>query len=62
VPLFNPRRQRWLDHFSWSDDGTRVVGITPAGRATVMALRLNNAEIVAARRRWVAVGWHPPAL
>ena len=61
VALFNPRQQRWLDHFTWSDDGTRVIGITPVGRATVVALRLNNAVIVAARRRWVAVGWHPPA-
>ena len=60
VSLFNPRRQRWADHFTWSDDGTRIGGVTPVGRATVEALRLNNGEIVAARRRWVEVGWHPP--
>jgi hypothetical protein len=60
--FFNPRRQRWQDHFTWSDDGTRIIGITPTGRATVIALRLNNREIVAARRRWVEVGWHPPVL
>ena len=22
VPLFNPRQQRWFDHFAWSVDGT----------------------------------------
>lgn len=62
VALFNPREQVWTDHFRWSPDGTRVTGITPVGRAPVEALRLNNEVVVAARRRWVAAGWHPPAL
>ena len=43
-PLFNPRRQRWEDHFRWSADLLRVVGITPCGRATVQRLRLNREE------------------
>ena len=30
------------------------------GRATIVALNMNNAVIVYARRRWVSVGWHPP--
>ena len=34
--LFDPRRQRWSEHFAWSDDGTRVIGRTPCGRATVL--------------------------
>jgi HNH endonuclease len=60
VALFNPRQQRWAEHFAWSEDGTRVVGKTAIGRATVLALQMNRAMIVVARRRWVAVGWHPP--
>lgn len=60
VLLFNPRRESWAAHFQWSVDGTRIVGVTPIGRATVEVLRLNNDVIVAARRRWVAAGWHPP--
>jgi 5-methylcytosine-specific restriction endonuclease McrA len=28
VPLFNPRTQRWSEHFRWSEDGTRVIGLT----------------------------------
>jgi hypothetical protein len=60
VPLFHPRRQRWNDHLRWSLDGTMIVGITPTGRATVEALNMNHLLIVEARRRWVAVGWHPP--
>lgn len=60
VPLFNPRTQRWSDHFRWSDDGIRIIGLTPTGRATVLALRMNNEFIVPARRHWVQAGWHPP--
>jgi len=60
VPLFNPRRQDWHGHFCWSEDGTLIVGRTACGRATVVALRLNNKHLVRARRRWVMAGWHPP--
>jgi hypothetical protein len=41
--------------------GTHILGMSPSGRATVVALKLNNAEIVSARLLWVGVGWHPPA-
>ena len=61
VSLFNPRTQVWPDHFQWSRDGTRVVGKTAVGRATVEALQLNNETSVTVRRNWVSVGWHPPA-
>jgi len=60
VRLFNPRRERWLDHFTWSADGCRITGRTPQGRATVIALDLNRPSLVHARRAWVSVGWHPP--
>jgi hypothetical protein len=42
--------------------GTKVEGTTAIGRETVVTLRMNHALIVAARRRWCAVGWHPPAI
>ena len=61
VALFNPRTQRWSEHFVWSVDGALVVAQTAIGRATLAALDLNHPARVAARRRWVLVGWHPPA-
>lgn len=61
VRLFNPRRQIWANHFAWSPAGDEVVGKTATGRATVQALHLNRAALVAARRAWIMVGWHPPA-
>lgn len=60
VPLFNPRTQRWTEHFAWSPDGTHIEGRTPIGQATVEALRLNNDFIVVARRFWVEAGRWPP--
>jgi hypothetical protein len=61
LPLFNPRTQVWSDHFSWTDDGLRVVGKTPVGRATVDALHLDVDPVaIAVRSFWVLAGWHPP--
>src|SRR5262245_46449157 len=60
VPLFNPRRQLWAEHFRWNDAGDQVVGQTKEGRATVLALSLNRPSLVFSRRIWVTVGWHPP--
>jgi len=42
TPLFNPRLQRWIDHFRF--DGAEIVPLTPEGRATVLLLHLNDAE------------------
>lgn len=60
VPLFNPRAQLWGEHFVWNDVGTFISGITPVGRATVAALRMNHDLVLRARQLWVKAGWHPP--
>ena len=61
VPLFHPRRDGWLEHFWWTDEGKIIEGKTPVGRATVNAVELNRSVVVEARQRWVEVGWHPPS-
>jgi hypothetical protein len=58
--LYNPRTQRWREHFQWDMGGAIIRGVTPVGRATVVALRLNHENAVAVRRNWIAAGWHPP--
>jgi hypothetical protein len=58
--LFNPRHEVWSEHFRWSLDGTRIIGVTPSGRATVDALKLNHPLIVMTRELWVRAGVHPP--
>ena len=60
IRLFHPRRQKWKRHFRWSEDGTLITGRTVCGRATVIALNLNNLVAVTVRRNWVVAGWHPP--
>jgi hypothetical protein len=60
VPLFHPRTQVWLDHFAWNDDASLILGLTPVGRATVEALRLNREGLMNLRRILYAAGEHPP--
>lgn len=61
VPLFNPRTQRWQDHFMWIDNARRVQGLTPTGSATVERLRMNQDRLVVARALWVKANCHPPS-
>ena len=61
MPLFHPRIQVWSEHFRWSDDGLRILGCTPTGRATVAALHLDSdPDAILVRSYWVQAGWHPP--
>lgn len=60
VKLFDPRQQRWGEHFAWNAQGDEIVGRTAIGRATVVALRLNRPFLVQARQIWVKAEEHPP--
>jgi HNH endonuclease len=62
VPLFHPHLQVWAEHFSWSDDGTELLGLSDISLATIAALRMNRAQLVRARELWVKVGEHPPLI
>src|SRR5438132_9127096 len=39
VRLFNPRQDRWADHFTLR--GAFIIGLTPTGRTTVYVLAMN---------------------
>ncbi len=66
VPIFNPRKQKWAEHFVWQDKGVVIKGITSIGRATCLRLDLNDTRypekdsIRATRRFWIQTGLHPP--
>jgi hypothetical protein len=61
VSLFNPRFQVWAEHFYWVEGGLKIEGVTPTGRATVLALRLaDDLDALVVRSFWIQVGWHPP--
>lgn len=62
APLYHPREQLWHQHFRWSSDFTLLLGITPTGRATVEALKLNREGLIAMRQVLYARGLHPPRM
>lgn len=59
VRLFHPRRQKWENHFAWSRNRKKIVGVTSVGRAIVEALRMNNELITNLRNLWVSLSMHP---
>lgn len=60
VKFYHPRNHKWKDHFTWSNDFTLIVGLSPIARATIESLKLNREELVNLRRILNAMGEHPP--
>lgn len=60
VALFNPRTQLWSEHFKWDQSQTRMIGLTASGRATIVALQLNDEFRIKSRAIWVEANLHPP--
>jgi hypothetical protein len=60
VSLFNPRSDGWPQHFTWNEDFTIILGITPTGRATIACLNMNREEAVNLRAALRSFGVHPP--
>jgi hypothetical protein len=58
--LFNPRTQKWADHFAWIDGGQRLKGLTATARATIERLKINQDRVVVSRTLWIRAGNHPP--
>jgi hypothetical protein len=44
TPLFNPRRDKWHDHFGWN--GCEVNALTSVARATIITLDLNRPRLL----------------
>lgn len=59
VPLFNPRIDDWEKHFRWSNNCEQLIGRTAIGRATIVALRMNDALLREARPFWRLAGGIP---
>ena len=59
VRLFNPRKDNWKDHFKWSADFLKMIGLTPIGRATIIRLKTNRQELMNLRKVTLNKG-HPP--
>ncbi len=59
VSLFHPRKDKWQDHFIWSEDFLTIIGLTPTGRVTVERLKMNRFASINIRRVTYGHG-HPP--
>lgn len=57
TPVYNPRQDRWADHFDWT--GVVLQGKTATGRATISALRMNRPLALAIRAEETRLGRHP---
>ncbi len=60
VTIFNPRNHIWQEHFAWSEDYLRIIGLTPAGRGTVEVLQLNRKKLMDYRMALIVFKEHPP--
>ena len=54
TPLYNPRKQRWHDHFELID--ASIEGKTATGRVTARLLQINQPEQTEIRRLLIAAG------
>jgi len=59
VSFFNPRTDRWQEHFAWGDDFATIEGLTSIGRVTIITLNMNRPAIQRFRIALYAIGQHP---
>ena len=57
VDLFDPRRNVWHEHLYVDKDG-RIIGVTPAGRATARLLDMNGSPQLELRRELISLGMY----
>lgn len=55
--LFNPRIDRWTEHFSL--EGSQIVGTSEVAQVTIKILRLNDQERVVERELLQQIGEYP---
>ncbi len=57
VLLFNPRAQRWGEHFALQ--AARIIGQTITGRVTLTLLRVNDNAVMAYRQKLIGKQRYP---
>jgi hypothetical protein len=60
VRLFNPRADKWPEHFKLN--GPTIQPLTPQGRVTCFVLHLNDPERIADRTELMLAGLYPPEM
>lgn len=57
TPLFNPRIQVWIEHFTV--EGAYIRPLTSIGRVTVRLLKLNHPDRIRVRQALIGMGRYP---
>lgn len=57
IPLFNPRKQLWEEHFQVSEG--EIMPRTETGRATIKLLQLNTPDLLILRKLLQDIGRYP---
>ena len=60
IPLFNPRKMIWNEHFVWSNNALQIISLTEIGGVTIELLELNRERILQIRQDDILVKRHPP--
>lgn len=59
VRLFNPRSDRWAEHFALEPETLAIRGVTEIGLVTVRLLEMNHPDRLSERAALAAVGRYP---
>jgi hypothetical protein len=61
VRFFNPRTDRWADHFALDSDGITIVPLTEIGEATARIFEFNDSDRLLERQALRRAGRYPTA-
>jgi hypothetical protein len=59
IPLFNPRKDFWSQHFEVDSNLGQLIGKTSTGELTITTLKMNSQTQVTARQIWVGLNLFP---
>jgi hypothetical protein len=59
IRFFNPREDRWNEHFQVDLLSGQILGLTPIGEVTTTYLEMNSAPQLTARQIWIRMGLFP---
>ena len=62
VRFFNPRKDKWVNHFSLDLSAGLILPKTEVGEATIKILIFNNSELVIDRKMLIQAGTYPAVL
>jgi HNH endonuclease len=59
VRFFDPRVDRWSEHFQIDPNSGKIIGISAVGKVTVGSLEMNSSSQVTARQLWIRLDLFP---